>query len=110
GYGSRSSLLILLLIEIICYIILGALSKYPQIYNYCIPITPENKDKQFLMAGTFMKILNTEIAAMFFYIQLKEFTAVMTGKPGLSPGFMIVFLIVILGSTAFYIIKSIKNK
>ena len=50
SYGSKNTLFILLPIVIITYIGLAILSKYPQVYNYCIEITSRNKEKQYLMA------------------------------------------------------------
>lgn len=55
AYGSKNTLFILLPIVIIIYIGLAILSKYPQVCNYCIEITPINKDKQYSLNNKRMK-------------------------------------------------------
>ncbi|WP_322019918.1 SdpI family protein [Clostridium butyricum] len=109
-YGSKSSMLILLFIDVICYIGIALLSKYPEVYNYCVEINEENREKQFLMAQTFMKAINAEITVIFFYIQLHTLIGITTGRQNLSVGFMPLFLIILFGTIGFYILKSRKSK
>jgi uncharacterized membrane protein len=109
-YGSKSSMLILLFIDVICYVGIALLSKYPEVYNYCVEINEENREKQFLMAQTFMKAINAEITVIFFYIQLHTLIGITTGRQNLSVGFMPLFLIILFGTIGFYILKSRKSK
>ena len=97
-YGSKSSMLILLFIDVICYVGIALLSKYPEVYNYCVEINEENREKQFLMAQTFMKAINAEITVIFFYIQLHTLIGITTGRQNLSVGFMPLFLIILFFS------------
>ena len=103
-------MLILLFIDVICYIGIALLSKYPEVYNYCVEINEENREKQFLMAQTFMKAINAEITVIFFYIQLHTLIGITTGRQNLSVGFMPLFLIILFGTIGFYILKSRKSK
>ena len=109
AYGSKNTLFILLPIVIITYIGLAVLSKYPQVCNYCIEITPRNKEKQYSMASTFIKIINVEIVAIFFYSQVSIAIAMNNGK-GLSIAFLPIALFILFGSIGFYIYKSVKFK
>lgn len=109
-YGSKSLMLILLFIDVICYIGIALLSKYPEVYNYCVEINEENREKQFLMAQTFMKAINAEITVIFFYIQVHNLIGITTGRQNLSVGFMPLFLIILFGTIGFYILKSRKSK
>lgn len=110
GYGSKNTMFILLPVVVIVYIGMAILSKYPEVYNYCVEINPINKEKQYLMASTFMKIINIEIASMFFYTQLKIVIGMNSEMKNLSSAFLPISLIVIFGTIAIYIRKSIKNK
>ncbi|GAA0084694.1 hypothetical protein UT300007_11330 [Clostridium sp. CTA-7] len=110
GYGSKNTIFFLLSIVIILYIGLYFLAKYPQIYNYAVKITPVNKEKQYNMATTFMRVLNVELVLIFFYIQLKQVTSISGNNKNLSMAFLPIELMVLFGSIAFYIYKSIKNK
>ena len=109
AYGSKNTLFILLPIVIIAYTGLAVLSKYPQVCNYCIEITPRNKEKQYSMASTFIKIINVEIVAIFFYSQVSIAIAMNIGK-GLSIAFLPIDLFILFGSIGFYIYKSVKFK
>ena len=50
-YGSKSSMLILLFIDVICYVGIALLSKYPEVYNYCVEINEENREKRGYFLG-----------------------------------------------------------
>ena len=110
SYGSKSSMLILLFIDVICYVGIALLSKYPEVYNYCVELNEKNRQKQFLMAQTFMKAINAEITVIFFYIQLHALIGMNTGRQNLSVGFMPLFLIILFGTIGLYIWKSRKSK
>lgn len=109
SYGSKNTLFILLPIVIIAYTGLAVLSKYPQVCNYCIEITPRNKEKQYSMASTFIKIINVEIVAIFFYIQVSIAISMNNGK-SLSIVALPIVLFILFGSIGFYIYKSVKFK
>lgn len=109
AYGSKNTLFILLPIVIIAYTGLAVLSKYPQVCNYCIEITPRNKEKQYSMASTFIKIINVEIVAIFFYIQVSIAISMNNGK-SLSIVALPIVLFILFGSIGFYIYKSVKFK
>lgn len=49
AYGSKNSIFILLPIVVTIFIGLFFLGRYPQIYNYAVQITPQNKEKQYNM-------------------------------------------------------------
>lgn len=103
AYGSKNTIFILLPIALMSYIGIAILSKFPQVYNYPVEINPRNKEKQYLMASTFIRVLNVEIVTLFFFIQMNS------GKV-LSIAFLFIFLLIIFGSIGFYIYKAIKCK
>ena len=103
AYGSKNTVFILLPIVLITYIGIAVLSKFPQVYNYPVEINLRNKEKQYLMASTFIRVLNVEIVTLFFFIQMNS------GKV-LSIAFLFIFLLIIFGSIGFYIYIAIKCK
>lgn len=109
SYGSKNTLFILLPIVIIIYIGLAILSKYPEVCNYCIEINDKNKEKQYSMASTFIRIINVEMLAIFFYIQISMAISMNNGK-SLSITFLPITLFILFGSVGFYIYKSVKLK
>ncbi len=109
GYGSRNTILYILPIALIIYMVMSILGRYPQIYNYAVKITPKNKQNQYNMASTFMRVINIEVMLIFVSMQMKLDTA-STSNSNLFMLFLPIELIIIFGSIAFYIYKSIKNK
>lgn len=110
GYGSKNTLFLLLGIEVVIYIGMSILSKYPQIYNYVVVINDSNREKQYNMSTTFVRVMKLELLIIFSYIQLIGVIPKTSGKSMMSPYFLTLELIVVFGSIAFYIRKSIKNK
>ena len=110
NYGSKDTIFLLLAIAAVCYVGMAVLSKYPQIYNYCVEITLGNKEKQYLMAKTCIKILNLEVVIIFLYIQLKIGTMMISGNGSLSIALLPIILIVLTATIGIYIWKSIKNR
>lgn len=109
AYGSKNTIFILLPIALMSYIGIAILSKFPQVYNYPVEINPRNKEKQYLMASIFIRIVNIETLSIFFYIQISIGAAMNSGK-GLSMAFLPISMFVLFGSIGFYIYKSIKCK
>lgn len=109
AYGSKNTLFILLPIVIIIYIGLAILSKYPQFCNYCIEINDKNKEIQYSMASTFLRIINVEMLFIFLYIQISTVISMNNGK-NLSIAFLPILIFVLFGSIGVYIYKSIKFK
>lgn len=109
AYGSKNTVFILLPIAIIIYIGLSILSKHPEVCNYCIEINDKNKEKQYSMASTFIKIMNVEILTLVLCIQISIDTSMNNGK-SISIVFLPIALIILVGSMIVYIYKSVKFK
>ncbi|ELC8442432.1 DUF1648 domain-containing protein [Clostridium perfringens] len=110
AYGSKNMLFFLLPIVVMLYIGLYVLARYPQVYNYAIRITDENKERQYNMASTLIRVLNIELVSIFTYIQLKQVASIFSETDKLSLWFLPIVLAIIFGTLAFYIYKSVKNK
>ena len=104
SYGSKNTLFILLPIAIIIYIGLAILSKYPEVCNYCIEITPRNKEKQYSMASTFIRIMNVEILTLVLFIQISIAISMNNGK-SISIVFLPIALFILFGSVVFIFIN-----
>lgn len=61
------------------------------------------------MASTFIRVLNVETIAIFFYIQM-SIVGVMSNDKGLSIAFLPISLFIMFGSIGFYIYKAVKCK
>lgn len=110
AYGSKNTLFILLPIAVIMYIGIAILAKFPNIYNYPVEINSKNKEKQYSMATTFIRVINVEVLAMFLYIQVSTGHSMNNNDKGLSIAFLPILLFILFGSVGYYIYKAIKCK
>jgi uncharacterized membrane protein len=69
AYGSKGSLLIVPIMSVSLYILLTFLSRFPHIYNYPWPITPENAQRQYYLARLLLRWITFEIAWMLCILQ-----------------------------------------
>lgn len=110
AYGSKNTLFILLPIAVIMYVAIAILAKFPNIYNYPVEINQKNKEKQYFMATTFIRVINVEVLLMFLYIQVSIGYSMNNGSRGLTIAFLPISLFILFGSVGYYIYKAIKCK
>ncbi|MDT8717646.1 DUF1648 domain-containing protein [Clostridium sp. 19966] len=108
GWGSKYVLIILPIINIIMFLSLIALSKFPHIYNYPVEITEENAEYQYRNARSLMINLNALCTVMFAYICWQS---VQLAKYGKDSGIIFVFLFILIMfiAIAYYAVKAMKN-
>lgn len=61
GWGSKSILLLLLGINVAIYVLIAAVYNKPRLYNFPVQITPENAQRQYLMARYFMLVIKVAV-------------------------------------------------
>ncbi len=82
-YGSKIVLFIWPAVAILFYWLFSFLSRYPRIYNYPVPITPENAPRQYLLAYLLVEALKLELVLTFFLLQWSFIQAMRTHFAGL---------------------------
>lgn len=110
AYGSKNTLFILLPIAVIMYVGVAILAKFPSIYNYPVEINQKNKEKQYSMATTFIRVINVEVLVMFLYVQVGMGYSMNNNDKRLSIAFSPILLFILFGSVGYYIYKAIKCK
>lgn len=68
GYGDKSDILILTGISILIYVVFTVLERFPQIYNYPVKVTENNRDELHYYAMRMMKYIKLSICVIFFFI------------------------------------------
>ncbi len=68
GYGSRSTFLVLGCITVFLAISFLVLSTKPQLFNYPLKLTDENKEKQYELAVSMLRQINTLVTLFMVYI------------------------------------------
>jgi uncharacterized membrane protein len=68
-YGSKATLFAMPALTTVLLIGLSILNKYPHIFNYPYPITPENAEKQYRIATSLIRWLKLSVAGLFLFIE-----------------------------------------
>lgn len=102
SYGSKSNSIILVFFLIAIYLIFMFISKYPKSYNYIVPINDLNRERQYNIYSTFMKILSLELMILISYISIKS----LIGAKSITN----YFIVIIVASVGIYIYFSVKNR
>ncbi len=110
GVGEKYTLYILVLIQIILFVGLNFLSKKPHLYNYPVPITDENKVRQYQLASRFIRVLNLFISLTFLVIIYETISVALEKSNGLGEWFLPLFLGFIFGPILIYWIQARKVK
>lgn len=110
GYGDKNGIWALPAVGLVLYLGMTYLNRYPQIFNYPINITTENAKSQYRIATKMIRVLKTIIAIAFAYIVYASIRNAMGHNNGLGAYFLPIFLIMIFGTSTFFIIKIFKSK
>lgn len=110
GYGSPATVFYLVIVLFIMQMALSALANFPQVYNYPVKITEQNREAQFRLAKYFIRTLKLCLAILFTYIQFSVIYSALSGKEGMSLWFLPIALIGIFGTIIIYFVKAFKVK
>lgn len=68
GYGDKATLFFLPAASTVMYWGLTYLNKYPSIFNYLTPVTPDNAIIQYTLYTRIIRILKTAVTGVFAYL------------------------------------------
>lgn len=112
GWGSRQTVWLLPLTSLFIFGLLSLALKFPKMFNYPVRITPENAQRQFNLARTFLRVIKSAVLLLFLILQW-YIIALATGKgnlfsePLLMPVVLLAFAAVPVG---WYIVLALRNK
>jgi Protein of unknown function (DUF1648). len=102
-WGNKSELLTVPIISAILYILLTAVTFFPAIWNVPATVTEENRTIVYEYIRNMMCVMKLEMVLGFTYISYKSIKL-----QALSSYFFFVFLVVIFGTMAYYLRKTLK--
>jgi uncharacterized membrane protein len=108
--GTRKTILMLPIISTILFAGLTVLNKYPYIFNYPVPITEENAERQYHNATRLLRFLKLALVIIFFGIEFMTIQTALGKSAGLSGWFLPVSLGVVFVPVAYFIIQAVKSK
>jgi uncharacterized membrane protein len=109
-YGNKGTILILPIIAAVIFILFTVLTKYPHIHNYPINITEKNAKYFYSMSNRLLRFMNVIINSLFLYITFGSIQIVKTKFTTLSPVILVGFIIIILLSVVYFLIKTYSYK
>jgi uncharacterized membrane protein len=101
AFGSKSSIWILVAINIVLFALLTWISNFPQWYNYPVEITVENAERQYTLAVRMMRVLKIVLTMIFAYILLHSISGRYLGN-----WFLPALLLSIASVIGIYIFKT----
>ncbi|MGL4762879.1 MAG: DUF1648 domain-containing protein [Sarcina sp.] len=110
NYLSKDSLFIIVGISIVVYIILFLMSTYLNMDRHLVRITSSNRDRQYNLTSTFIKVLNLEAILLFASIQIKLMKSAWSGLANITDIIILVPVVAILITTIIYVVLIFKEK
>ena len=110
AWGGKGALVFLLAINVIVYVGMTIVARYPQIYNYPVRITQQNAQRQYLLARFLIGWIKTVVIWMFAYISWRTMQVALGRAEGLGPLSLIIFLTFIFGAIGIYFYRAYKAR
>lgn len=107
--GSKWELIVLPLIAIIMTPFLAFLEKHPEWHNY-MNLTEDNIEFQYKNSRMLLNVVKNESVLFLAYISVQSSQVSLGNASSLGFGFLPTFIIILFGSMAFFIVRSVKNK
>ncbi|NLC44647.1 MAG: DUF1648 domain-containing protein [Clostridiales bacterium] len=101
----KSSIFAVPIVNLIMYIGMSAVERFPQVWNTGVRITEENRSRVYRIIKDMVKTIKLLVVIVFSYLTINSAIATQ-----LSPWFSPVFLILMFGSLIYFIVKLIINK
>jgi uncharacterized membrane protein len=105
GFGARSTLWVLVGIAFFLYLTLLVIGSLSRVVNLKRPLAPELEKAVWAETSAMVGWLNVEVCWMFAYICLAMVRNGMGLQVGLGVWFLPVTLVVVLGTSAFYMVR-----
>jgi uncharacterized membrane protein len=110
GFGKKASIIGLPLIATLLYIGLTLLNRFPHIFNFPTPITPDNALKQYTNATRMIRFLKLILVVVFAGISFQTIQQANGKANGLGVWFLPLTLVLIFMPLLYFVIKSFQTK
>ena len=110
GFIGKEIIWKLPIIGIVIYVGLFWLNKYPHIFNYPQQVSKENAERLYTILTRMIRTLNTIISCVLAYITYSTIQIALGSQNGLGVWFTLVFIILIFGTTGYFLYKSMSKK
>lgn len=110
GWGKKSTILLYPLISLFIFSGMTVLNRYPHLFNYPVPITESNAEKQYQLAKSLVSALKFTVTGMLLYTQIRSVSVAKEMATGMGASFTIIVLIGTLLPVVIYFILAARWK
>lgn len=104
-YSSKNSIWILVGVQILLFAMMSVLERFPNIWNTGVSITAENRERVYTTLRNMLSYLKMMIMGYFSYMTFQSI-----GGGNLHSMSIFVFLVLVFGGMAIFLIKIFKNR
>lgn len=104
-YSSKNSIWILVGVQILLFAMMSVLERFPNIWNTGVSITAENRERVYTNLRNMQTYLKMMIMIYFSYMTFQSI-----GGGNLHSMSVFVFLVLVFGGMAIFLIKIFKNR
>ncbi len=109
GWGSKEWLWLIPILSILIWAGLGILIRYPHLFNYPVPITDDNRERQYRLARGIVLLLNLQCVAFLAFLNLQSIEIAQRGSDGLPAWLTGAFLACVFGTIGIYLWRATKT-
>lgn len=109
GFGPKMMIWFLPALGGALYLALLGINRYPESFNYSVPITEENAEEQYRIATRMIRWVNMLIQAVFAFLTVAIVMVALGRWQGLGRWFLPVFLVTLFGVIGYFIYSSQKK-
>ena len=104
-YSSKNSIWILIVVQILLFTMMSVLERFPNIWNTGVKITEENRERVYTNLRNMQTYLKMMIMIYFSYMTFQSI-----GGGNLHSMSVFVFLVLVFGGMAVFLVKVFKNR
>lgn len=104
-YSSKNSIWFLVAVQILLFTMMSVLERFPNIWNTGVQITEKNRERVYTILRNMLSYLKMMIMVYFSYMTLQSIDGEKLNSISVS-----VFLLLIFGGMAMFLVKIFKNK
>ncbi len=108
GYSGKATIWGLTFIGALTYGGLFWLNKYPHLFNYPKPITPENAEWQYKNSTRMIRSMNALITCFFAYANYSMIHTALGNQNGLGAYSLPIFLVLLFGMMGYFVLKMVR--
>lgn len=105
GFGAKTALWLLLVVDSVLFVGMTILNRYPRIFNYLVPITPENALRQYTLATRLMRWVKLGVVLIFGGIIWKTIRIVGGEADELGFGISVLLGLLVAGVLGYVVVS-----